>query len=96
MKSEVLDRLSDAGDFESLTAAVLSVCEPFGPMHSFRLIHNRRAGRVACYIELESPRQHAALMRALGANGAGGTLCLEVPVRPEFGSEQRFAGVQVA
>ncbi len=93
MKPDVLDKLREARDFNSLTSVVLTMCEPFGPIHSFRLIHNRRAARVACHIELESPKQHAALIRALGANGVGGTVCLEVPVPPEFGNGSRLVAL---
>jgi len=85
MKPEVAQKLSDAQDFYGLTKAVLSMCEPFGPVHAFRLVHNRGAARVACLIELESPRQQPALARALGARVLnGGAACLEIPVDKDF------------
>jgi hypothetical protein len=96
MKPEVLARLNDVADFPQLTQGVLDICEPFGAVHSFRLIHNRRAGRVACFIELESPKQHAALMRALGANGVGGSVCLDIPVRGDFGLAARSPAGELA
>ena len=43
MKPEVIDTLGGARDFHSLTKAVLDLCEPYGPVHAFRLIHNRAA-----------------------------------------------------
>ncbi len=82
----VVDKLSDARDFYALTKAILSLCEPFGPVHSFRFIHNRGAARVACIIELESAKQQPALARALGARTLNGSICLEIPVGREFGS----------
>src|SRR4051812_41138391 len=84
MKPEVADKLGDADDFYTLTKAVLALCEPFGAVHAFRLVHNRGASRVACLIELEAPRQHPPLARALGARVLNGAVCLEIPVRAEF------------
>jgi len=84
MKPEIADALSTASDFQSFTERALSLCEPFGPVHSLRLIHNRGAGRVACFIELESPKQQPALARALGARAASGAVCLDVPVGRDF------------
>ncbi|HLS87855.1 MAG TPA: hypothetical protein VK043_16240 [Burkholderiales bacterium] len=85
MKPEVLEKLREARDFHALTKAVLGLCEPFGPVHSFRLIHNRGAHRVACFIELESPRLQPALARALGTGAASGMVSMDIPVRPDFG-----------
>ena len=84
MKPEVAQKLHEARDFYALTKAVLSMCDPFGPVHAFRLVHNRGAARVACLIELESPKQQPALARALGARVANGAACLEIPVDKNF------------
>jgi len=85
MKPQVLEQFRDAHDFSALTRAVLALCEPFGPIHSFRLVHNKRARRVACSMELDSPKLHAALIRALGAYDCGGLVYLDIPVSPDFG-----------
>ena len=61
------------------------MCEPYGPVHAFRMVHNRGAGRVACLIELESPKLQPALARALGARVLNGAACLEIPVERDFG-----------
>jgi hypothetical protein len=85
MRPEVAEKLHDAQDFYALTKVVLSMCEPFGPVHAFRLIHNRGAASVACLIELESPKQQPALARALGARTLNdGAACLEIPVDKDF------------
>jgi hypothetical protein len=84
MKPEVAEKLAEARDFYSLTKVVLSMCEPYGPVHAFRLTHNRGAARVACLIELESPKQHPALARALGARTLNGATCLDIPVDKDF------------
>lgn len=84
--SEVVDGLGEARDFYALTKRILSLCEPFGAVHSFRFIHNRGASRVACIIELEQSKQHAALSRALGARTLNGSVCVEIPVCKDFGS----------
>ena len=84
MKPEVAEKLGEAHDFYTLTKAVLSMCEPYGPVHAFRLIHNRGAARVACLIELESTKQQPALARALGARVFNGAACLEIPVDKDF------------
>ena len=84
MKPEVTDKLAEARDFYALTKTVLSLCEPYGPVHAFRFIHNRGAARVACFIELESPKQEMALARALGAR-VNGSVYLEIPVSRDFG-----------
>jgi hypothetical protein len=84
MKPEVAEKLCGARDFYALTKAVLSMCEPYGPVHAFRLIHNRGSSRVACLIELESPKEQPALARALGAKVFNGATCLEIPVDKEF------------
>ena len=86
MKPDVLEKLSDSRDFYALVKGVLSLCEPFGPVHAFRLIHNRGASRVACFIELESPKQQPALARALGTRTLNGGVCLDIPVRKDFAS----------
>jgi hypothetical protein len=86
MKTEVLEKLRGARDFQALTGAVLSLCEPFGPVHSFKLVHNRGAGRVVCFIEMESPKQQPALVRTLGAKVIDGAACLDVPVEDDFGA----------
>ena len=91
MKPEVMDKLGEAHDFCALTRAILALCEPFGPVHAFRLVHNRGAARVACYIELESLKQQPLLARAIGARTVDGTVCLEVPVAREFPGEAKAA-----
>lgn len=85
MKSEIIDKLRGAPDFHALTRALLALCEPFGPVHAFKLVHNRGAGRVVCFIEMESPKQQPALVRALGAKVIDGSACLDVPVEDDFG-----------
>ena len=95
MRPEVANQLRGAHDLCSLTKGVLALCEPFGPVHSFRLVHNRGAGRVVCFIELESPKQQPALVRALGAKVINGSACLDVPVGEHFGAASE-AGVSVA
>lgn len=84
MKPEIAQKLSEARDFYTLTKAVLSMCEPYGPVHAFRLTHNRGAARVACLIELESSKQQPALARAIGAKVLNGVACLEIPVDRDF------------
>ena len=85
MKPEHLERLSQANDFQGLTRSVLALCEPYGPVHSFRLVHNRGAQRVACFIELESAKLQPALARMLGTSAVNGAVCLDIPVRKDFG-----------
>ena len=94
MKPEIMDKTSDARDFYALTKGILAMCEPFGPVHSFKLVHNRGASRVACLIELESPKHQPALARELGARVINGTVCLEIPVRHDF--EKRSSVVALA
>jgi hypothetical protein len=91
MKPEVAEKLCEVRDFYALTRAVLSMCEPFGPVHAFRMVHNRGAARVACLIELESPKQQPALARALGARVLNGAACLEIPVDRDFGAPSKKA-----
>ena len=87
MKPEIVEQFSGVRDFYSLTKNILSICEPYGPVHSFRFVHNRGAARVACVIELESPKQTPALARALGVSGPNGAVCLEIPVAKDFPNE---------
>ena len=93
MKPDVLEKLSDSRDFYALVKGVLSLCEPFGPVHAFRLIHNRGASRVACFIELESPKQQPALVRALGAKVINGSACLDIPVSEDFEGGYKVAAL---
>ena len=86
MKTEVIDKLRGARDFHALTGALLTLTEPFGPVHSFKLVYNRGAGRVVCFIEMESPKQQPAMVRALGAKVIDGAACLDIPVEEDFGS----------
>jgi len=72
-----------ATDFLGVTRKVLAACEPYGSLHALQLIHNRRAGRVSCFIELDLPQMHAALARALGATVFGDAVCLDVATSTE-------------
>src|SRR3954462_7625433 len=85
MRPEVTNQLRDAPDLYSLTKDVLRLCEPYGPVHSFRLVHNRGAARVVCFIQLQWPKQQPALVRALGAKVINGAACLDIPVSEDFG-----------
>src|SRR5947199_5414096 len=91
MRPEVMQRLRGANDLYSLTKDLLGLCQPYGPVHSFKLVHNRGAARVVCFIELESPKAQPALVRALGAKVINGSACLDIPVSDEFGGAARIA-----
>src|SRR2546430_2314939 len=65
MRPEVMEQLREAHDICSLTKGVLELCEPYGPVHSFRLVHNRGAARVVCFIELEAQRAQGTDVRVL-------------------------------
>ena len=88
MRTQVIEQLRAAGDFHALTRRVLALCEPYGAVHSFKLVHNRGASRVVCFIELESPKQQPALVRALGAKVINGAACLDIPVSEDFGGDR--------
>lgn len=94
MKPDVADKLGAADDFYTLTKAVLAMCEPYGPVHAFRLIHNRGASRVACLVEMESPKQQTVLAKALGARQLNGAACLDIPVRKDFGGTINVAALR--
>ena len=96
MKTEVMQKVADARDFYSLTKALLAMCEPFGPVHAFKLVHNRGAGRVVCFIEMESPKLQPALVRALGAKMIDGKACLDIPVSDDFGTPFKVAALGAA
>ena len=53
MRPDLIAQAREARDFYSLTRGILALCEPYGPVHSFKLVHNPGAGNVACIIELE-------------------------------------------
>jgi hypothetical protein len=94
MKNDVMDKVAGARDFYSLTKALLAMCEPFGPVHAFKLVHNRGAARVVCFIEMESAKQQPALVRALGATVmVDGSACLDIPVGDNFGAPYRVAAL---
>jgi hypothetical protein len=84
MTKSLLENTSHARDFCALTKGILDLCEPFGPVHSFKLVHNRGVGRVACVIELESPKEQPGLARALGGKTINGAVCVEIEVRRDF------------
>src|SRR3954462_11824570 len=96
MRPEVMQRLREAHDLHSLTRDVLDLCEPYGPGHSFKLVHNRGAARVVCFIELESPKQQPLLVRALGAKVIHRSACLDIPVSDEFGQMSGNAQARLA
>ena len=79
-----MQRLREAHDLHTLTRDLLGLCEAYGSVHSFKLVHNRGAARVVCFIELESPKQQPALARALGTRTLNGGVCLDIPVRKDF------------
>ena len=80
---QVAQRREAATDFLGVTKKVLAACEPFGSLYALQLIHNRRAGRVSCFIELDLPKMHPALARALGATMFGDAVCLDIATDPE-------------
>jgi RNA recognition motif-containing protein len=84
MRPQIMECTSEARDFYALTKDILALCEPFGPVHSFKLVHNRGAARVACLVELESSKEQPALARALGGRAINGSVCLEIAVRRDF------------
>ncbi len=84
MKPEVLDTLEGARDLRALTQAVFDLCEPYGPVHSLQVVHNRGLARVACLVELESGRQQSAMVRALGAKAVHDAACFDIPVTQGF------------
>src|ERR1700752_453567 len=96
MPSALLETTSQARDFCGLTKGILALWEPFGPVHSFRLVHNRGAARVACIIELESTKEELALARALGGRSVNGSVCVEFEVRHDFEGAARRRGVAIA
>lgn len=94
MRSPLVETTSQARDFCALTKSILALCEPFGPVHSFKLVHNRGSARVACIIELESTKQEPALARALGGRSFNGSVCVELQVREDFeGAARRRVAV---
>jgi hypothetical protein len=84
MNRDLRESTAQARDFYALTKGILALCEPFGPVHSFKLVHNRGASRVACLIELESPKDEPALARVLGGRTINGSVCVEIEVRRDF------------
>lgn len=90
MKTEVMEKLRGARDFCALTRSLLGLCQPYGPVHALKLVHNRRAGRVVCFIEMESPKQQPALVRALGATVMEGSACLDIPVEDDFAASEEI------
>ena len=93
MTPELLENTSHARDFCALTKVILALCEPFGPVHAFKLVHNRGAHRVACLIELESMKDQPALARALGGRTINGSVCIEVDVRRDFEARPKVVAI---
>ena len=96
MPSALLETTSQARDFCALTKSILALCEPYGAVHSFKLVHNRGAARVACIIELESTKEEPALARALGGRNISGSVCVEFEVRRDFEGATRRRVVAIA
>jgi hypothetical protein len=93
VKPEIVEKTSDAGDFCALAKGILAMCEPFGPVHSFKLVHNRGTSRVACLIELESAKEQPALARALGGSTVNSSVCFEIPVRHDFEARSKVVAL---
>ena len=66
MLTTLHETTSQARDFCALTKSILALCEPYGPVHSFKLVHNSGAARVACIIELESTKEEQAQQKLQG------------------------------
>src|SRR5262245_11692313 len=96
MPSALVETPSEARDFCALTKEILALCEPYGPVHSFKLVHSRGAARVACIIELESTKEEPALARALGGRSVHGAVCVEFEVRRDFEGAARRRVVAIA
>jgi hypothetical protein len=93
MNLEIMEKGREARDFASLTEGILAACEPFGPVHSFKMVHNRGKSSVACIIELEAQKLQPALARALGGRALNGAVCLEIPVSRAFEAGSRVVGI---
>jgi hypothetical protein len=93
MRPEIMEKAREARDFASLGECMLSACEPFGPVHAFKMVHNRGTSSVACIVELEYPKQEPALARALGGRATNGAVCVEIPVSRGFESRTRPVAV---
>ena len=91
MKPDIIEQTREARDFYALTKGILAVCEPYGPVHSFKMVHNPGAGNVACIIELELQKQQPALARAIGGRALNNSVCVEIPVRKDFETRPRVA-----
>jgi hypothetical protein len=91
MRPDLIAQAREARDFYALTKGILALCEPYGPVHSFKLVHNPGAGNVACIIELELEKQQPALARAIGGRALNGSVCVEIPVRKDFAARPRVA-----
>jgi hypothetical protein len=91
MRPELIQQAREARDFYTLTKGILAMCEPYGPVHSFKLVHNPGAGNVACIIELELQKQQPALARAIGGRALNNSVCVEIPVRKDFETRPRVA-----
>src|SRR6201988_3742628 len=96
MPTALLETTSQARDFCTLTKGILAICEPYGAVHSFKLVHNRGTARVACIIELESTKDEPALARALGGRSINGSVCVEFEVRHDFEGAARRRVVAIA
>jgi hypothetical protein len=93
MNPEIMEKAREARDFAALMEGVLAACEPFGPVHSFKMVHNRGKSSVACIIELEAQKLQPALARALGGRALNGAVCLEIPVSRAFESGGGVVGM---
>ena len=91
MRADIIEQTREARDFYALTKGVLAVCEPYGPVHSFKLVHNPGAANVACTIELQLQKQQPALARAIGGRALNGSVCVEIPVTKDFEARSRGA-----
>ena len=96
MLTTLHETTSQARDFCALTKSILALCEPYGAVPSFKLVHNRGAARVAGIIELESPKEEPALARALGGRNINGSVCVEFEVRRDFEGATRRRVVAIA
>jgi hypothetical protein len=91
VRADIIEQTREARDFHALTRGVLAVCEPYGPVHSFKLVHSPGAAKVACIIELKLHKQQSALARAIGGRALNGSVCVEIPVRKDFEARPKVA-----
>jgi len=81
VNQESLKKLAGASNAEEVQRAMKALCEPFGGLKTIWFFPDRRRRQYVCYVGLNSPSLHQALIEMFGGVICGESVAFRIPFR---------------